>query len=323
MNAHETGVSLAFRGVEGLAHSHIDRIPPEAAGRFHSLTRQAVRTSNSDEGATAGEAQSTSGSLSEAQLDACWAGIVANRDAARRMAARIVSKHSVEDVVHTAALLLVENAQRSNAPQPFPATPDRFRRKFLTTVRNHALKCIGNSKRPACPVHSHWGIDPEPFVGGHNLANRELDTLFARNDRGTYDAPAPTVRGAKDDLNGLHDILRSHMEDLSQTQREIIDEAYFKELPRDEIAARRGISLNTYDNHKKAACRKLRDSMMAVAAFSTDIDLPDWYDRIEEMGKRHAARQQRRASRKKEIRSSAGGDRSKFEDDASNSRRDA
>jgi DNA-directed RNA polymerase specialized sigma subunit len=106
----------------------------------------------------------------------------------------------VEDVVNTAALLFVEDAQRSNAP--------------------------------------------EPFVGGHHLANRALDTLFARDDDGKYDAPAPTVRRAKDDLDGLHDILRSHMEDLSQTQREITDETYFKEEPRDEVAARRGISLN-------------------------------------------------------------------------------
>jgi hypothetical protein len=112
------------------------------------------------------------------------------------------------------------------------------------------------------------------------------------------------------------------MDDRSQTQRDIIHEAYFEEQPRDEIAARRGISLNTYDNHRKAACRKLRDSMMAVIDFSTDIDLPDWYDRIEEMNKRHSARQRRRASRKKENRSSSGGDRSKFEGDRSNSRGD-
>jgi DNA-directed RNA polymerase specialized sigma24 family protein len=147
-----------------------------------------------------------------------------------------MSSQSVEDVVNTAALLFVEDAQRSNAP--------------------------------------------EPFVGGHNLANRALDTLFARNDDGKYDAAAPTVRRAKDDLDGLHYILRSHMEDLSQTQREIIDETYFKEEPRDGIAARRGISLNTYDNDRKAACNRLRDSMVAVVDFSTDIDLPDWYNRF-------------------------------------------
>src|SRR5256885_292762 len=121
MNAHETRVSQAFPGVEGRPDSHIDLIPPDAAGRFHSVTRQAVRTSTSDEeGATASEAQSTSGSLSEAQLATFWRGIVANLDAARRMAARIVSRQSVEDVVNTAALLFVENAQRSNAPEPFP-----------------------------------------------------------------------------------------------------------------------------------------------------------------------------------------------------------
>ena len=147
--------------------------------------------------------------------------------------------------------------------------------------------------------------------------------MFARNDGGKYDAPVPTVRRAEDDLDGLHYILRSHMDDLSQAEREIIDEAYFQEQPRNKIAARRGISLNTYDNQRKAACRKLRDSMMAVVDFCHDMDLPGWYDRIEDMSKRYAARQRRRASGAKVNRSSSGGDRSNFEGDPSNSRGDA
>jgi hypothetical protein len=108
------------------------------------------------------------------------------------------------------------------------------------------------------------------------------------------------------------------MEELSQTQREILHEADVEEQPQDEIAARRGISLNTYDNHRKAACRTLRDSMPVVVDFSTDIDLPGWYDRIEEMNERHAARQRRLASRKKQNPSTSGGDRSNFEGDRSN-----
>jgi DNA-directed RNA polymerase specialized sigma24 family protein len=291
-------VSQAVRGAEGRVDSHDDLISSNVAGQVDGL-------------------------LSEAQLSACWAGIVANLDPARRIAARFVSKQNVEDIVHSAAVLFVEDAQRSMSPEPFPANEDQFRRKFLTTVRNHALDCVRDSKPGARPVHSHWGIDPEPELRGHNLADRELDTLFARNDHGEYDAPAPTVRRARDDLDGLHYILRCHMEDLSQTQREIIEEAYFQQLSRNDIAARHGISLNTYDNHRKAACRKLRDSMMAVVDFATDIDLPDWYDRIEEMNKRHAARQRRRASRKKVNRSNSGGDRSNFEGDRSNFRRDA
>ena len=150
--------------------------------------------------------------------------------------------------------------------------------------------------------------------------HRKLDTLFARNDNGKYNAPAPTLRRAGDDLDGLHYILRSHVEELAQTQREIIHDAYFEEQPREEIAARRGISLNTYDNYRKAACRRLRDSMTAVGDRSTVIDLPDWYDRLEEMNERHAARQRRRASSKKEKRSNSGGERSNFEENQSNSR---
>src|SRR5690348_2893350 len=182
MHAYETRVSQAFRGMNGGADSPEVLNPPDETGRFHALTRQAIRLSTSDEVAGAGKAPSTPGSLSEAQLATFWRGIVANLDPARRMAARFVSSQSVEDVVNSAAVLFVENAQRSKKPEPFPANEDRFRRKFLKMVRNHALDCVRDSKRPACPAHSHWGIDPEPLVGGHNLANRELDTVFARND---------------------------------------------------------------------------------------------------------------------------------------------
>jgi RNA polymerase sigma factor (sigma-70 family) len=296
MNADETRVSRGFRGLEAGADSHENPIPPDAAAPVGM-------------------------SLSDAQLSAFWAGIVANFDAASRIAARFVSNESVEDIVHTAAVLFVEDAQRrSTNPEPFPAHEDRFRRKFLKMVRNHALDCVRDKKRLACPIHSQWGIDPEVVIPARHVADRQLDTIFARNDQGKYDMPAPTVRRPQDDLNGLHYILRSHLEDLSQTQREIIHEAYFEEQPRDEIAERRGISVYTYDNHRKAACQKLRDSMMAVVDLLSDLDLSDWYDRIEEMSKRHAASQRRRASRKKEKRSSSRGDRIDFEGDRSNSR---
>jgi len=311
MHAYETRVSHAFRGMEGGADSTKDMNPPEAAEQVEVLcgvNEQVV------EGAIAPlQGAPTPPSLSEAQLAAFWAGIVANRAAAKRTAARFVSKDSVEDVVHTAAVLFVEDAQRrSTDPEPFPATPDRFRRKFLKMVRNHALDCVRDSKRPACNIHSHWGIDPEPELRGRNVADRELDTVFARNDRGKYDAPVTTGPRDNDDINGLHYILRNHLEDLSQTQREIIDETYFQEEPRHEIAARRGISMYTYDNHRKAACSKMRESLMAVVDFSTDIDLPDWYDRVGEMNTRHVLKQRRRAARKREKRSTSGGDHSTF-----------
>ncbi len=294
MCAYETRVSRAFRGAEGGADSHENVNPPDAVPR-----------------------------LSEAQYSAFWAGIVANRDRACRRAARIVPRHMVEDVVHSAALLFVQDAEKSTEAEPFPANPNHFRRKFLAAVRNHALNCITDGKPPEGSVHSHWGIDSEPVVDGHNLADREFDTLFARNDRGTYDAAAPTEWHAQNDLDGLRHILLLHMEELTETEREIIDETYFQEEARPEIAARRGITINTYDNHRKAACAKLRDSMTAVADFATVVDLPDWYDRAQDMNKRHAAKKRRRPSCKKVNRSNVGGDPSNFEGDPSNSRGDA
>ena len=131
------------------------------------------------------------------------------------------------------------------------------------------------------------------------MADRELDTVFARNDHGNYDAPVPSVRRDKDDLNGLHYILRTHMEDLSQTQREILVESFFKEEKRADIAARRGITESTYDNHRQAAFKALRESLAVDVEVSTGIDRSAWYDLVEELIERRAASLRGRSSSKK------------------------
>jgi hypothetical protein len=91
---------------------------------------------------------------------------------------------------------------------------------------------------------------------------------------------------------------------------------------RAEIARRLGISVYTYDTHLQAAFHSLRYRLSDAADEFTEVDLPDWYDRIEEMSKRHAAGRQRRASRTKEKRSTAEGDRPNSEGDRSNSEGD-
>src|SRR4029077_12690966 len=114
--------------------------------------------------------------LSEAQLDAFWAGIIVNLDAARRVARKIVSRQNVDDVVHTAALRFVESLQGPE-PSPCPATDGQLRALFLDIVRRHAIDCGRDSKRPPLPIHSHWGMVWEPVVSGHNVADRELDSV--------------------------------------------------------------------------------------------------------------------------------------------------
>ena len=143
------------------------------------------------------------------------------------------------------------------------------------------------------------------------------------NDRRNYDAPAPTVRRASVNIDGLPHMPGDHLDDMSQTQREIIVEGFFEGRNGADIAARLGISVNTCDTQRKTAFRTRRDPITTVADLSTEIDLPDSYGGVAEMSKRHAARQRRRASGKKENRSTSGRDRSNFEGDRSNSRGDA
>src|SRR5690348_12842997 len=175
--------------------------------------------SNSDEVASAGDGP-TSRSLSEAQLSAFWNRVLANREAARRIAARYVSRQSIDDVVDTAAVNFVESLQGPK-PSPFPATDDDFRHLFLTCVQRHACDCVRDSKVGKRPIHSHWAEAPEPIVKGHNVADRELDRVFARNDLGEYDAPAPTRR-TEGDIQQLDWILDNHLSDLPPQQRRVV-----------------------------------------------------------------------------------------------------
>jgi RNA polymerase sigma factor (sigma-70 family) len=298
MNAHKTRVCKAFPGGEGLADSHIDLIAPVLAGRFHSVTRRTIRTSNSDNASSAGEAQPTAGRLSDAQLATFWDGILANLDAARRVARKIVSRQDVDDVVHTAAVRFVESLQGPK-PSTFPATDGQFQALFLDIARRYGIDCVRNNKHPALPIRSHWGVAWEPVVRGHNVADRPLDSVFVRNDEGDYDAPAAAARREQDDIDELRRILEVHLDGLSQAQREILVESFFNEGKRADIAARRGITVSTYDNHRQAAFKALRESLAADVEASTGIDRSIWYDRIEELIERRASRLRGRSSSKK------------------------
>jgi Zn-finger nucleic acid-binding protein len=134
------------------------------------------------------------------------------------------------------------------------------------------------------------GIDPEPDIRGRHLADRELDSVFARNDEGKYDAPAAKSRREQDDVEQLRHILERHLDKLSQARREILVESFFGEGKRADIAARRGITVSTYDNHRQAAFKALRESLAADVEASTGIDRSIWYDRVEELIERRAAR---------------------------------
>lgn len=120
-------------------------------------------------------------------------------------------------------------------------------------------------------------------------------------------------------------------------QYEIVVQTFVEVRKPGVVGARLGMCLCTDDNHLQAACRALRDFLTLDADVSTYWDRAYRYDRVEEMSKRHAARERRRASSMKEKRSSprgdtsssggdassSGGDASSSRGDAANSRRDA
>jgi len=271
--------------------------------------------SNSAEVATVGAGNSTSSSLSEAQLSAFWAGIVANLDAARGMAAQFVSRQSVEDVVNSAAIRFIEWLERPKKPVPFPKTDDDFRREFLFIVRNYAIDCVRDPNGTERPIHSHWAKAPEPIVGGRKVADRTLDSVFARNDQAQYDAPVPAEQCTKEDIAELHQILRYHLADLPLKQRQVIRETFFEGRKRAEVARRHNMRVKTYDNHLQAAFRSLRYLLSQTAKEFAHVERSRWYDLIEELRKPYRPPRLRRAAGKK-------GERSNFEGERRNSERE-
>jgi len=106
-------------------------------------------------------------------------------------------------------------------------------------------------------------------------------------------------------------------------------ETVFEERKRAEVAPRRGISVNTDDNHLQAAFPRVAPPLTQDADAFTDGDRSLWYDLIEELRARYVAARLRRAASKTGERSNSEGersniegDRSNFEGDRSNSERD-
>lgn len=233
--------------------------------------------------AAAGSENPPTTALTEVQLAAFWAGIVANTDAARRMARKVVPKQDADDVITTAAIMFLESLQGPGKPAKIPADDDEFRRRYLAIVHNHAVDCVrGPSAAESC-VHAQWGIDPEPIVGGRKTPDRSLDRVFARNDLDAYDAPAPDEVRAQDDVDELGRILDAHISALTRMQRIVVTETYLDGRKRAEVAARNGISVKTYDNHLQAAFATLRDELWYTAYCQDDVDRSAWADRIEEL----------------------------------------
>jgi len=161
MHSDETRESQPVRNADGGADSHEVVNPPAKAGCFSFLTSEAIHRSNADTVASAGEPQPTPNSLTEAQLATFWAGILANMDAARRVASRIVRRQDVDDVVHTGALRFIESLEGPEA-RPFPATDGVLRALFMDIVRRYAFDCVRDGKRPAT----------DPLQLGNGMATR-------------------------------------------------------------------------------------------------------------------------------------------------------
>jgi AraC-like DNA-binding protein len=155
----------------------------------------------------------------------------------------------------------------------------------------------------------------EPVVGGRKVADRALDQVFARNDDGRYDAPAPAERRAEDDTQQLNEIIRHHASDLPPMQRQVILESLVEGHKRAEIARRLGISVYTYDKHLQAAFHSLRYRLTDAADEFAGVDRSRWYDLIEELTERHVMARLRRALAKRGERSNLRGERSNLEGD--------
>jgi RNA polymerase sigma factor (sigma-70 family) len=273
--------------------------------------------SNSAKVAIDGKGERPRRPLSDDERSAFWAGILRHRDAGCRMAGKFVSREIVDDVVDTAIVRFLDALERPDKTKRFPATDEHFRRWFLFIVRNHAINCA-HSEGSERSVHFEWGVALEPVVAGRRAGDRELDHVFARNDQGEYDAPAPPERRPVDDAQELRKILRAWLPDLTPMQRRIVHETFFKGRKRAAVADRLGISVKTYDCHLQKAFDSLRHFLFQEALAYCEVDRSAWYDLIEELRERYDSARVLRVSRKKGKRSTTRHERSTSEGERSN-----
>lgn len=236
---------------------------------------------NTPKVASAGTNEVPQSVLTEAQISEFWAGIVASTGAAKRMARKIVPKEDVEDVVHSGAILFIESLQKADKPARFPKDVDELRARFLKIVQNHALDCVRQPHKEEGSGLKYWAVEMEPLVGGRNTPDRRLEEVFARNDKDVYDAPADEPMRPQDNVDKLRRILRPAVQGLPPQQRKVIVDTFFYGRKRAEVAARLGMSVNTYDNHLRAAYENLCDPLWNDALEHGEPDRSVWYDRIE------------------------------------------
>src|SRR5690348_7854010 len=189
----------------------------------------------------------------------------------------------------------IESLQRLKKPAPFAKTEDEVSispSSGTTPSTASATTTVPNAPRRSC-----WGAVREPVVGGE----KSPTARSTRSSRGTTVASTtrPRPRRDQDDVDLLHQILELHRDDPSQAPHAILAASSFEEGKRADIAARRGITDSTDDNHRQAAFKALRDSLAADVEVSTAIDRSIWYDHVEELIERQAARLRGRSSSKK------------------------
>jgi DNA-directed RNA polymerase specialized sigma24 family protein len=254
--------------------------------------------SNPPDVATAGSEKPPSPVLTDAQVSEFWNGIIANGDAARRMAEHFVPKHDAEDVVHSAAIQFLEALQRPVKPAQFPKSDDEFRRRFLLIIRNHALDCVREPEAPERSDLFNWGVFTEPTVGGRKSPDRPLDHVFARNDTGHYDAAIEDQMRPQDNIDTLFQILWRAVAHLPKMQAAIITETFFEGRKRAEVSRRHGISVKTYDNTLQAAFLSLGYDLRDESEIRGEAERSIWYNRIDKMySRREAMRKQRRLAK--------------------------
>jgi DNA-directed RNA polymerase specialized sigma24 family protein len=250
--------------------------------------------SNQPDVATAGSESIPASVLTEAQIADFWTGIIANGDAARRMAAHFVPKDDADDVVHTSGIRFLESLQRPIEPRPFPKSEEEFRRRFLRIVRNHALDCVREPEAPERAPLFNWGVFTEPTVGGRRTPDRPLDHVFARNDTGRYDAAREDEMRPQDNIDTLSQILRKAVSRLTRMQEAVVTETFFEGRKRAEVARRLGISVKTYDNTLQAAFLNAGESLQDMSEIRGAPERSVWYDRIDKMFSRREAKRRKR-----------------------------
>lgn len=248
---------------------------------------------------------SASDELTEAQRALFERGYTRCADRARAAAAKTAGETNADDVVGWALVRLVHLVTRHEKRSPMPVDEDEFERRLIGLVFLIGKATVAGPRRHM-PQHAFWPAAEAPRIPRpmgrprtERLLTRDMDTIQDETALSQVDLGESDPEEKR--LYFLQQMLIYVSYELGVVQINVLAD-HVEGVPREQSAARLGISVKTYDNTLARAKVRLREMLLTMELWE-DVRSPvksDWMETFQEMEERRVAALFRKKMKAKE-----------------------